>query len=241
MDRLAQVNQNLTRLQEQLAGLENALIGAEPAGKVRLRQQIEDLQAEMRPFEAEKAKLLAVSAEERSFSETTSTPSSPTHISPAKPINMDPLNVFISYAHADEAFKNDLVIGLKTLEREGKIRAWQDRDIEAGTEWDPEIKTALEAADIVLLLVTRRFLGSDYCFDVEMKRSLERHEAGTARVIPIVLSPCEWEKSPCQKFQALPSRGKPVSKWDDRDEAWLDVEKGLRRAVESLQAKKAQG
>ena len=89
-----------------------------------------------------------------------------------------------------------------------------------------------------MLLVTRRFLASDYCFDKEMKRSLERHEAGTARVIPIVLSPCEWEKSPCQKLQALPSRGKPVSKWDDRDEAWLEVEKGLRKAVESLQAKK---
>ena len=89
-----------------------------------------------------------------------------------------------------------------------------------------------------MLLVTRRFLASDYCFDKEMKRSLERHEAGTVRVIPIVLSPCEWEKSPCQKLQALPSRGKPVSKWDDRDEAWLEVEKGLRKAVESLQAKK---
>ncbi len=71
MDRLAQVNKILTRYQEQLAGLENALIVAEPAGKVRLRHQIEDLQAEMRPFEAEKAQLLAGSAtvEGRSFVE----------------------------------------------------------------------------------------------------------------------------------------------------------------------------
>ncbi len=236
MDRLAQVNQNLTRLQEQLAGLENALIVAEPAGKVRLRHQIEDLQAEMRPFDAEKAQLLAVSAEERSFSETIS---SPTPMStPAKPVSLEPLSVFISYAHADEALKNDLVIGLKLLEREGKIRAWQDRDIEAGREWEPEIKAALEAADIVLLLVTRRFLASDYCFDIEMTGALE---AGTAKVIPIVLSPCEWDKSPCQKLQALPSRGRPVTTWEHQDEAWLDVEKGLRRVVESLQAKKAQG
>ena len=232
MDRLAQVNQNLTRLQEQLAGLENALIVAEPAGKARLRHQIEDLKAEMRPFEAEKAQLLAAST-----SAETRTPKSP----PVPPISVEPLSVFISYAHADESLKNDLVIGLKLLEREGKIRAWQDRDIEAGREWEPEIKAALEAADIVLLLVTRRFLASDYCFDIEMTRSLERHEAGTVRVIPIVLSPCEWEKSPCQKLQALPSRGKPVTTWEHRDEAWLDVEKGLRKAVESLQAKKAQG
>ena len=51
--RLAQVEKILTRLQEQWAGLENAMILAAPGDKVRYRQQIEDLRLEMRPFQEE--------------------------------------------------------------------------------------------------------------------------------------------------------------------------------------------
>jgi hypothetical protein len=154
---------------------------------------------------------------------------------------MDPLNVFISYAHADEALKDELVVHLATLKRQGKIRAWQDRDIEAGTEWDQEIKAALEAAEIILLLITPRFLASDYCFDLEMQRAVDRHDAGTARVIPIILKPCDWQGTPFSKLQVLPKDAKPITHWSDRDEAFLNVVQGIRKAVESLQAKKAQG
>ncbi|PSR15685.1 hypothetical protein C8255_21835 [filamentous cyanobacterium CCP3] len=75
------------------------------------------------------------------------------------------LNVFISYSRRDEGLKDELVnYHLKLLQREGKIHTWQDRDIEAGTEWAQEIRTNLEKADIVLLLITRHFLASDYWF-----------------------------------------------------------------------------
>ena len=57
-DRLAHLNHSLDRLSEQLAGLENALITAEAANKVRLQQQIRDKKAEIAEFEQEKAKLL---------------------------------------------------------------------------------------------------------------------------------------------------------------------------------------
>ncbi|MDX2217100.1 MAG: tetratricopeptide repeat protein [Oculatellaceae cyanobacterium bins.114] len=152
-----------------------------------------------------------------------------------------PLSVFISYSHKDEDLKDELVVHLANLKRQGKIRAWQDRDIEAGSEWDAEIKQNLEDADIILLLITPRFLASDYCYDKEMQRAVQRHNEGTARVIPIILKPCDWDGSPFTKLQALPKDAKPVTKWDDQDEAFLDVVKGIRRAVESLQAKKPLG
>ena len=74
----------------------------------------------------------------------------PESSSPSKP----PLKVFLSYAHRDEPLKNELAIHLASLKRQGKIQPWQDREIEAGTEWDAEIKAQLAAADIILLLVT---------------------------------------------------------------------------------------
>jgi tetratricopeptide (TPR) repeat protein len=147
-----------------------------------------------------------------------------------------PLNAFISYSHRDEDYKNELVVHLATLKRQGKIRAWQDRDIEAGAEWDAEIKQQLESAEIILLLITPRFLASDYCYDLEMQRAVQRHEEGTARVIPIIVKPCDWQGTPFSKLQVLPKDAKPITKWGDQDEAFLDVVKGIRRAVVTLQA-----
>ncbi len=147
-----------------------------------------------------------------------------------------PLSVFISYSHRDEDYKDDLVVHLATLKRQGKIRAWQDRDIEAGAEWDAEIKQQLESAEIILLLITPRFLASDYCYDLEIQRAMQRHEEGTARVIPIIVKPCDWQGTSFSKLQVVPKDAKPITKWDDQDDAFLDVVKSIRRTVESFQA-----
>ncbi|NJO67386.1 MAG: toll/interleukin-1 receptor domain-containing protein, partial [Leptolyngbyaceae cyanobacterium RM1_405_57] len=152
-----------------------------------------------------------------------------------------PLTLFLSYSHKDEALKDELVVHLASLKRQGKIQAWQDRDIEAGTEWDAEIKQQLESAEIILLLVTPRFIASDYCYDLEMQQAMQRHEAGSARVIPIILKPCDWQHSPFSKLQVVPKDAKPVTQWSDPDAAFLNVVQSIRRAVESLQAKKATG
>jgi len=231
--RLAHVNKMLDRYHAQLAGLENAKLTAGAEEKVRLDQRIEDLREEMRPYEAERSLLSTSAASATSPPVTTTMPTS-------APAN-EPLSVFLSYAHTDEDWKDELVVHLANLKRQGKIRAWQDRDIEAGTEWDAAIKQQLETAEIILLLITPRFLASDYCFDLEMQRAVERHNQGTARVIPIMVKPCDWQGTPFSKLQVLPKDAKPITKWDDRDEAFVDVVKGIRRAVESLQVKKSQG
>jgi tetratricopeptide (TPR) repeat protein len=145
-----------------------------------------------------------------------------------------PLKLFISYAHEDETLLKELVKHLSQLQRDGLIENWHDREITAGAEWAGKIDEHLEAADIVLLLVSADFLSSRYCYDVEMKRALERHDSGKARVIPIILRPADWETSPFAKLQALPKNGKPVVEWRRRDRAFLDVAKGLRRVVQEL-------
>lgn len=147
-----------------------------------------------------------------------------------------PLAVFISYSHQDEALKEELEVHLSTLKRQGKITPWQDRTLEAGTEWDPQIKAALEAAHIILLLVTPRFMASNYINDVELAHALERHRAGTARVIPIILKPVDLAGTPIAQLQALPKDAKPITRWDDQDEAFLNVVQGIRRVVDTLTA-----
>ncbi|MBI1762265.1 MAG: TIR domain-containing protein [Acidobacteria bacterium] len=150
-----------------------------------------------------------------------------------------PIKVFYSYAHLDETLRNELDRHLKILVRAGVIEPWHDRQIGAGEEWKNAIDEHLESARIILLLVSSDFIASDYCYDIEMKRALERHasQADPALVIPIILRPCRWQSAPFGKLQALPKDAKPVTSWANRDEAWLDVEEGMRRAIEQLQAK----
>lgn len=144
------------------------------------------------------------------------------------------LRVFYSYSHRDETSLERLRRSLSLLKREALIEEWHDRKIGAGREWEGEIDAYLEAADIILLLVSPDFIASDYCWDVEVRRAMEKHEAGQARVIPVILRPAEWHAAPFGKLQALPRDGRPVTKWGNRDEAWLNVARGIRAAVRDL-------
>ncbi len=144
------------------------------------------------------------------------------------------LQVFVSYSHKDETFKDDFDTAVVMLRRNELIESWYDGDVEAGKELDKEISSHMKAANIIILLASPSYLASKYCYDIEMKRAMLRHEAKTARVIPIILRPCEWQDAPFGKLKALPKDGKPIAKWADRDEAFLDVARELRRVVLEL-------
>jgi len=142
--------------------------------------------------------------------------------------------VFFSYAHEDEALRDELETHLKLLQRQRVIASWHDRKIRPGGEWDHEIDRQLDAARIILLLVSADFLASDYCWEKEVTRAIERHEDGEARVVPVMLRSCDWKGSPFSKLQGLPEDMKPVNTWDDRDSAWTSVAKGIRSMAEAM-------
>lgn len=114
------------------------------------------------------------------------------------------VTVFYSYAHEDELLREQLEKCLSMLRRQGLISEWHDRQIAAGTEWAKEIDAYLETASVILLLVRSDFIASHYCYDIEMQRALERHARGEARVIPVILRPCEWREAPFAHLQVLP-------------------------------------
>src|SRR6266568_4258284 len=146
-----------------------------------------------------------------------------------------PLSVFISYAHEDELLRQQLEDHLSLLRRQGLVADWHDRQIMPGAAWAQEIDEHLEAVSIILLLISASFLASDYCYEIEMQRALEYHKRGKARVIPIILRPCDWRKSPFAHLQCLPRDGKAVTIWQNSDEAFLTVAQGLRQVIEQQQ------
>jgi replicative DNA helicase len=150
----------------------------------------------------------------------------------------EPLSVFISYCHRDEALRDQLGAHLSLLRRQGLIKDWYDRKIVPGQEGDREIDSKLEQADIIVLLVSADFIASLYCWEKELNRSLDRHDAGQAAVIPIIVRPVDLDGAPFQHIHSLPTDRKPVTLWSDRDEAWVDVVRGLRNTVNEINKKK---
>ena len=139
--------------------------------------------------------------------------------------------VFISYAHKDEALRKRLDTHLSLMQRQGLIQTWHDRQIRAGMDWAEAIDIQLEEASVILLLVSADFVASEYCYGIEMRRALERHEAKQTRVIPILVRPVDWTTAPFARLQALPTNGKAITSWKNRDEAFTDVATGLRKAI----------
>lgn len=149
------------------------------------------------------------------------------------------MKLFFSYSHKDEPLRDQLATHLSQLKRDKIITDWHDRNITAGTDWAQAIDDNLNTANIILLLISSDFLASDYCYDKEMTRALERHNQNTARVIPIILRPCDWHSAPFGKLQALPKDAKPVTQWSNPDEAFTNIAQGIRKAVAELQQHKS--
>lgn len=116
-------------------------------------------------------------------------------------MNMEPVDLFYSYAHEDEKLRDELDGHLALLRRKGVIRPWHDRGIVPGQKWDEAIDRELSTADLILLLVSMDFLNSDYIWGKELATAIARAERGDASVIPVLLRAVEaiqqrWASTP---------------------------------------------
>ena len=141
------------------------------------------------------------------------------------------MKAFVSYSHKDQSFCDQLRTHLAVLKGERLIDAWHYQKIQPGGVIDAEISEQLEYCELFLPLVSSDFLDSRYCRDIEMPRALERQRAEHLRIVPVIIRSCDWKASPLGKLVALPNAGNPVSKWDDKDDAFLSVVHGLRRIL----------
>lgn len=146
------------------------------------------------------------------------------------------IEIVVCYAHDDEKYLQRLQQHLRALQRQEPISVWCDRSISPGATWENEILAHLESAQIILLLVSRNFMDSDYCWNVEVKVALERSGRGEARVIPIIIEPVFWRDGPLGKLQALPKDGKPIRSpsWHSQDEAFFEVAEGIHSVIEEI-------
>ena len=133
------------------------------------------------------------------------------------------MKIFYSYTHKDEELLNELAKHLAPLKEDFCIDGWDDRKIQAGQDLHEEIDKQLETADLFLLLISSDYLASPEC-KREVSKALEEKEKRDAIVIPVIARPCAWQNhEKISSLLAVPKDGNPITKWDDRDEAFLDI------------------
>ncbi len=129
-----------------------------------------------------------------------------------------PPSIFISYSHADEAWKDRVVTQLRALESEGHFDVWEDRRIAVGDDWYPEIEKALNEASVAILLISAKFLTSRFIKGEEVPRLLKRRVEQRLRVIPLIVKPCVWQRISWLKgIQVHPKDGRPLSGGSDHE------------------------
>jgi hypothetical protein len=150
-----------------------------------------------------------------------------------------PLNVFVSYSHKDEKYKNEFVAFLVSLQREQKIKIWHDRMILPGDKWDDLIREKLRTSEIVFFLISVDFLNSSYIWENELPAAIERQKSGLAKLIPIYLRPVDDLGVSFSEFQGLPRdhyNGNFISNFNDREDAYLKIAREIRSLVENWNA-----
>lgn len=145
------------------------------------------------------------------------------------------MKLFISYSHADGIYIERFIKQLAPITGADKLISdvWYDRNITAGDDFWDRINQHLDNRDIICLFISPDYIASKSCLE-ELKRTLVRRREGDVLVIPIVLRPCPWldVDESLKKILAAPTDGKPVSKFDNEDDAWMDVYTQVKKAVE---------
>jgi len=144
------------------------------------------------------------------------------------------IKIFFSYSHKDETYKEELDTHFTALKRSQKIKTWNNCEILAGQTWSDEIERELSEANIILLLISADFIASDYISEVVIQKSLQMENIGKARVIPIFCRPCDLEGMPFTQLEGLPNNKKPISDFENKDKAYLEIVEGIKKVIDDL-------
>ena len=141
--------------------------------------------------------------------------------------------IFFSYSHADTKLYKQLRKHFAALERATLVQCFADRQILPGDEWDHVIKQALDECDLVLLLVSPDFIASQYCYEEEVQRALERNrtDPNQCRIVPVFLRPCDFKHTAFSRFQGVPRSG-AITTFRNRDIAFKEVATFVRELAE---------
>lgn len=140
--------------------------------------------------------------------------------------------LFVSYSHKDEQWLLELKRFLAPLEKKELIKIWDDNQIQAGADWEEEIKRELSEAKAALLLVSQDFLTSEFIAEIELPYLLDAAKNKDLTILWVAVRPSTVEDTELKDYQAL-HKDPPLNALDDaaRDKAYLQIYERLKAVV----------
>ncbi len=151
------------------------------------------------------------------------------------------IRIFIAYSleEKEEVYLNEILKDFKMLKKKYgnkcKLETFHKGNVRAGDDISAMSNLSLSEADIFLLLINRTFLAdiTEDPLDTEFQAIVRKHENG-AIVLPILLTRSLFNESIFKNLSTLPLRGKPISKWDDKDDAYTEISKGIMVRIDAM-------
>jgi pimeloyl-ACP methyl ester carboxylesterase len=130
--------------------------------------------------------------------------------------------IFVSYSHKDREWLERLKVMAAPYLRaaESELDLWEDTRLQAGQQWDAEIRSALEQAGVAVALVSADLLASTYVMDKELPAMIKAADEGGLQLLWVYLSAAGWEETQFSRFQAThdtktPLDGRPQREQDE--------------------------
>ena len=133
------------------------------------------------------------------------------------------VSLFYSYSHKDVRHRKAMETSLAMLKRKRLLNSWSDQNILPGQNISPAVRKKMDSSDIIVFLLSPAFIASDECikewnYAQHISRSRPLHR------IPIILSDCAWrDLLGSDDIKALPTDGRPITRFSNADTAWHDV------------------
>ena len=116
-----------------------------------------------------------------------------------------------------------------------ELIVWSDENLKPAINWDKSIKKNLETSEIVIFFLSNGFISSDYIEKVEIKNALERFKQKKQIIVPVYIERISTKFLPFKDKQYLPS-GTPLKKWDDQNDAWIEIQEGLIKIIDDVKS-----
>jgi hypothetical protein len=126
-----------------------------------------------------------------------------------------------------------LIDALAQFKRNGDLDPWDDRKIRGGQQWEERIIERAKKSRLFLLLITNRFVGSEFSVGTELTIARALYARRLAAIAPVHVEECNWEIDGLTDLQLIRPFDRTVSS-SRKDRAWTEVGRAIKKIADDL-------
>ncbi len=143
--------------------------------------------------------------------------------------------IFCAAAPEDHVWLAHWEKHLWALQAAERITIWSEAYIFSGQSRDAQVEEYLSHAKIVVFLLSADFFADHKCLKV-LTQALNYARLGNTRIIPLLLRATILDETALGGLAYLPTNGRPVANWSNRDDAFQNCVRGLKQVLAELQS-----